>query len=457
MLSVVMLQSEDDESTRSRDQTPTADTKLMSSSPGGSLEDVSDTFQKKCVSTGDSDSRSVERSNDSKHEVIPAILSSNGGDSPNPEDSASKQFAPSLASSGYGSQAISTQTLSSEDSSSAKSVNVDDVAIEVEHRPGLPVNTHSKKYAVITEFDKSAASIHPSSAKPIVQQESLIDSEIPDNNLGSPLKPTTPFKDSNTTFTDLAACETDSNTTFTDFAACKTVITETQQRQKHFESTCISSVDGYPTLSTLVRAEDGCRSDEHVFDDNHLTSRTDVLENIVIYAISKDTKANLESSALNNDCADTAVCNVNGDVKVDFKNVAVKLDFDIIHDATCDQPDTVDASQPGAGSEGDKSSSQSELKQSSIGIKDNGAVKVPEINIRMSMSLDIGKTPTSSGVKARLRGGDRTPGKTAPSPMKATYRPTGSPAVDMLAVAEKENGSSQEELYSGRMTFLSFF
>ena len=98
---------------------------------------------------------------------------------------------PSLASSGYGSQAISTQTLSSEDSASIQSINIEE-SNEFDHAKAL---TSLFKKSSLAEHSLDDHSSHEAGSDG--GPESLIDTAVP-NNLGSPMKPTTPYLEHNT-------------------------------------------------------------------------------------------------------------------------------------------------------------------------------------------------------------------------------------------------------------------
>jgi len=103
-----------------------------------------------------------------------------------------KSFTPSLASSGYASQAISSQTLESDDSFNIHNNNggIEDMSCSVEggdqHRPRRSMNTAEHDTIANGEFYSQSDSDSRGTVKSSV---SLIDSDLPSNDLNSPMKP----------------------------------------------------------------------------------------------------------------------------------------------------------------------------------------------------------------------------------------------------------------------------
>ena len=90
-----------------------------------------------------------------------------------------KSITQSMASSGYGSQAVSSQTLSSEDNNSVRSL---DDTPEIESR--VPSNAVAQMYM----SSEVTIGSHNGDRKMIMSESSLIDTDLP-SNLGTPLQP----------------------------------------------------------------------------------------------------------------------------------------------------------------------------------------------------------------------------------------------------------------------------
>lgn len=119
---------------------------------------------------------SHDASHPAKAEMAHSVTSESLGSSEVP----AKGCTPSMASSGYGSQAQSLQTLSSEDSLSVRSID------------DTPEKGSGGQRADSDGEDSAGSVVCQEQRAPLQQQESLIDAEVPDN-LDSPMKPTTPL------------------------------------------------------------------------------------------------------------------------------------------------------------------------------------------------------------------------------------------------------------------------
>ena len=99
-----------------------------------------------------------------------------------------KSFTPSMTSSGYDSQAVSSQTLSSEDSASVRSMSIEDTPEADLAQQG------GKKTGKLPE--EGGANVANGGKKAELKPRlSLIDTEDIPSNLGSPLQPTSPLDD----------------------------------------------------------------------------------------------------------------------------------------------------------------------------------------------------------------------------------------------------------------------
>ena len=96
-----------------------------------------------------------------------------------------KSFTPSMASSGYGSQAVSSQTLSSEDNNSVRSL---DDTPELESKVGSNGAGGASAHSAHSSVSSDSGPDIGSERHKRLSESSLIDTDIP-SNLGTPLQP----------------------------------------------------------------------------------------------------------------------------------------------------------------------------------------------------------------------------------------------------------------------------
>lgn len=290
----------------------------------------------------------------------------------------SKAFTPSLTSSGYGSEAISTQTLSSEDSSSVKSMNVDELN-DLENK--LISGLHFKKSRLHDGFDGDHAGESTGKHSHVIGG-----TDVPDNQ---------------------SSLEQKSNAgdELTEFG-------ESNNEKVGEETSDIPNVSGKKL------------------------GGDDVIMNLK---------------------SDDDIAKSSADVSLDFYSESAMTELEGISDAREDA--TFSSSADVSFSTPVKpSSTAGEFHHSqTLGTEstDADSTNSPQINIHLagggSAASDGGTSTGTSGGKPRIRGGNRTSGKSAP--MKATYRPA-SMNLDAAAAGDVQGGSSCEDLYSGLWSFI---
>ena len=344
--------------------------------------------------------------------------------------STAKTFTPSLASSGYGSQAISTQTLSSEDSNSVQSINVDDMN-DLENKL-LGGSHHIKKSNTNEGLAEDMNAACESSVK-LNRSDSLIDADVP-ADLRSPMKPTTPYSEQRP----------------------KLDVSEAEGDLEAMEG----AGDGYQTRfvpSDIRVEEDGGDSAEMIKSADEVKVTKDVVSEDVGFRIQdvEDSVVCRETSA-----SEDAVSKLVGNVSLDFYSESAMSELEGIsesHDenATFSSSADVSFSTPvkNQGTSGANHSQTTVVLENSN--TENCCTKKDDIVITKAIerhhagvtpTIDVGKSSVTSGSKPRLRGGDKVSGRSAP--LKATYRPA-SMNLEVSGGAGEERGSSCEDLNSG--------
>lgn len=291
----------------------------------------------------------------------------------------SKAFTPSLTSSGYGSEAISMQTLSSEDSSSVQSMNVDELN-DLENKL-VGSSLHFKKSRLHDGFDGD----HGNAGGESTGKHSHViggGADVPDNQSSLEERKSNPGGE------------------LTEFG--------TSNNEKVGEETSdVQKISG-----RKLRGDD-----------------------VVV-----------------NSKVDDDVAKSSADVSLDFYSESAMTELEGIsngrEDATFSSSANASFSTPvkTSSTSGEFCRDQTPGPENADAVSTNSPQISIHLNAEGSAASEGGTSTGTSGGKPRIRGGNRTSGKSAP--MKATYRPA-SMNLDAMAAGDVQGGSSCEDLYSG--------
>lgn len=389
------------------------------------------TFQAKASMDTETTSQSSLYKGDIGTRAEDGGVSRASNESPMDALSTAKMFTPSLASSGYGSQAISTQTLSSEDSSSVQSINVDDMN-DVENKL-LGGSHHIKKSSTNDGLAEDENAICGSAR--MNRSDSLIDTDVP-ADLRSPMKPTTPYSEQRP---KLDVQE--------ESIICAEGDLEVIDKAGDKSQTHLMLDDNHvPSFENGVKATEAVRSTDEV-----KVTKDVVGEDVEIGTKDVEDAMVCKETSMNEDAVAKSVANVSLDfysesAMTELEGISESRDGNATFSSSADVSFSTPVKNQGTG---ESNHCQAVVMENSN--SDNSCTKkdinkaIERHHAGVTPTIDVGKSPASSGSKPRLRSGDKVSGKSAP--LKATYRPV-SMNLDVSGAGE-ERGSSCEDLNSG--------
>lgn len=348
--------------------------------------------------------------------------------------STAKTFTPSLASSGYGSQAISTQTLSSEDSSSVQSINVDDMN-DFENKVlggGHPIKKSSTNDGLAEDGNAACESAKMN------RSDSLIDADVP-ADLRSPIKPTTPYGEQRPKLDaeeEIIVCA-EGDLEATDKAGEKSQTHIVVHSDKEIDNNHLASVEnGVKATSEVKVTKDVVGTDVEInardVEDAVVRKETGISEDAVAKSVANASLDFYSESAMS-----------------ELEGISESHDGNATFTSSADVSFSTPVKNQGTGESNHSPALLLENSTTDSGCtkKDNAVISkaIERHHAGVTPTIDVGKSPVTSGSKPRLRGGDKVSGKSAP--LKATYRPT-SMNLEVSGAGE-ERGSSCEDLNSG--------
>ena len=297
---------------------------------------------------------------------------------------ATKSFTPSMASSGYGSQAVSMQTLSSEDSSSVRSMSIEDTPDQEAKKATRPTSLDK----VEARNDTVMANGEPEKPS-LVKRVSLIDEDVP-SNLGTPLQPFSPEDDADQV----------------------TVV----EAEGILPSEDAAAEPAQPQTDTCEQPASEANAAEPATTDNaaHDAYSQDALESLE----SLGPAAEQPETPSESQPAQPPVQETQKTPKSKEKGRSPKA--------------TRNDNRRSSIEKAQRRRSWHDKSEHTSYPEEMVSPGKPEMKIRKSTSMDIGR----GSLKKIRSGGDSRGGKTAPSPVKATYRPASMYGDQMVVSAE---------------------
>ena len=353
---------------------------------------------------------------------------------------AAKSFTPSMSSSGYGSQAVSTQTLSSEDSASVRSMSIDDTPDQEgkEKKPIKPTTldveqvkdpTPEKEVVETSEVVAEKEPLPPVN-KTLKTSLSLIDMDVP-SNLGTPLQPSSPQEGDEEGEKKLLGLNGHDASEKSEQEAKPEEATKDDKSEKAEESKADSEAKEKDTKSEGDSSEEEAAAAAKAGDGNvDLYSETamDELEALTGTEVDASMEATPKGKA-----APTAAAKKTPEPTMDAN--ANPTDEQELRDKF--------EETPRRGSADDKvirrRSWHEKLDRRSNTVDESTSSKT-EVKLRKGGSIDVSRP----GSLKKLRGGEQKTGKGTPSPVKATYRPMSMPVDHLVGAMDEDPDNSME-------------
>lgn len=363
-------------------------------------------------------------------------------------------FAPSMASSGYASQAVSIQTLSSEDSGSVKSIGTDDILVDV---------------SMATVEKKPASGTEDAVEKGVLLDQTEGDSSVT-MNVNSEL----------TIEETATAVKTSSGSSVQDVDSR---VSETFQHDADDALDTMGSVGKSSTEGTSEEERDSCMSGGSV-------PVSDAGESSSKYVTGLSTLKDEAAIAVDNSRALSELSVKPAEENIDFYSETAMEELERLSDAAEDTSEVKSSTSPEnvaesnmAGEEAGKtfavpskppseecrdsaSSEKVRLRRKGSGPRNIQSRRSLNVELESSMAatenggrypdikagVDFGKGANFKKLRPMA---DSRPNKSSPSPVKATYRPVSMTQEMLMSLEEAMQPDTEETQNSGLLSIIS--